>query len=100
MAQMSPQPVGAATVSLSPGDDCETAFIDDESQRNISRKFTPFSLIGARVAIWPKMPQSDPSTPTEKNARHWAASPCLTGAAGDCHSAVGPPSVMRSSHGG
>src|SRR4051812_32303281 len=96
MAQMSPQPVGAATVSLSPGDDWETAFIDDESQRNISRKFTPFSLIGARVAIWARISKSDPSTPTEKNARDLAASPCLTCAAADCHSSVGPPSVMRS----
>src|SRR4051812_29790497 len=99
MAQMSPQPVGAGTVSLSPGDDWETDFIDWESHRNISRKFTPLSLTGARVEIWARMSKSDPSTPTVKNANDLAPSPCLTCWAAALHSSVGPPSVMRNTQG-
>src|SRR3954453_12439281 len=97
-AQISAQPAGGSE-TLSPGEDWETDFIDCESQRNRSRKLSPFSFKGARVESWASLSKLAPSTPTAKKAKDLDSSPCLTIAAALCHSSVGPPSVMRKTQG-
>src|SRR3954452_12138261 len=93
--QISAQP-GGGSVTLSPGEDCETACIDCESQRKRSRKLIPLSFKGARVAILLRTSKLAPSTPTVKKAKDFAASPCLTWTAAACQGSPGsgPPSVM------
>src|SRR5215831_3089468 len=94
-------PVGFVRGTSVPGVDLETPPRELDSQAKRSRKRRPSSFRGARRLICAKISILAPCTPTAKNEKLllWSLSPECTRDAACLQLSVGPPSVIRNTHG-